>query len=201
MRNLLMLGLMLWGSAGAVTLYTVTVKASEALDSMQVFIFPTGQKEGMKAYNFQKTASSASFKVPPGKYTVGAFQVKPIEREMDFSSMDIIVSKNGSYTVEVKKLPTFDTAAKNAWDDILISMGATAEGCNHPQINFMCASVDSSFDVVKGYIGLNDVFRQTGAWSHLDTFYTAPFRVNGVRLDITAMPDASSTFIVLARHH
>ena len=67
-----MLGLMLWGSAGAVMLYTVTVKTSPEYQANQMDLSTlSGTRRKLIS---SKSGTIVTFKIPAGKYAVWSIQ-------------------------------------------------------------------------------------------------------------------------------
>lgn len=199
MRTLL-LGLMLWGSAGAVTLYTVTVKTKPFTQNSVFSVFPEPSKSNAPALQV-KTGGAAVFKLPAGKYSVTVYQPEPLLQQFGPDSIEFAVRKNLSINLPVTMFPVMDTTGRSVFNRLLIAMTGSTTACAHATVSDICAAVDSSYRVVLGYIGLQDAMIQTDPWSAYSNIHSAHFQigVNSYYISVQTEGDGYSSFIVFSR--
>lgn len=100
MRKLLLLGLMLVGSASAASLYTVGVEASQTLPGMVYFIRSTDPKLASQ-YTYFSRETPVFFRVPKGEYVLSVNQADSTEKLISETLIRVNVTRTDSYVIPV----------------------------------------------------------------------------------------------------
>lgn len=202
MRNLLLLGLLLWGNAGAVTLYTVTVKMAPVFDRSEFLVAPSNPAL-KKLYTQTKKGVTATFKLPEGTYTFYVQEPKVKPERYGVGSLTATISSNRTLTIPTDPWPVMDAGGRAAFNQLLIKMGGNFSDCDDPMadVSQLCADVqNTSWGIVRSYVQLDESFVQTEAWRAVGAKgYSASFALGGNRYGLFAYDGADGTSLVFSR--
>ena len=153
-----------------------------------------------KQYSFLEPGNTRTWKVPAGKYGLLAYQYEADIQVVDSGSVEVTVSKNGTFVIPMKLLPVITASARQAWNKLLIDTEATREICATQTVSNSCAQTPATPVTARGFIGLHTDFVQLTPWESIgEQGAVGVFRFDGLRYQVSLHKNDQGTFMGFGR--